>query len=455
MPRQTLPGRFKSLSSGWNGVCTVTDEGYAQCWGYTISGALLLPYLPRPADHTYLRHALYLPYHNLVFSEAIPSDSLDQSIEIFSWPQGGLGVVDREGRISLFTANSEPHVVLDITDKVDTTGSERGMLSAALDPDFESHPYLYVYYTMLADEESDTTRTRLGRFLVNEERALPDSELIILDIERLKEEDIHFGGPLRFGPDAMLYLGIGDRDCLACPQDLGELHGKIIRVDVRGASAEQPYRIPHDNPFVSRPDARAEVWAYGLRNPWRMSFDATTGMLWVGDVGRATQEEVSIVDAGSNLGWPVFEGADCFTIPDNAEAETRRLIEGYQCHTFIGATAPIVTYGRSWGCPEDSTCPQKLGFHPGIAYGNPGRCAVVGGVVYRGAAIPWLDGTYLFGDFCSGQVWALDGAADDGWRMVEIADLPYPVSSFGTDGFGEVYISTFGGPILRLIEATG
>ena len=451
--RHSLPGHFKSISVGWNGVCAVTDEGYVQCWGYTTSGALLLPYLPKQLEHPFLRHALSLPYHELHLSEAFPSDTLENSTDIFPWTNGGMVVVDRKGRISLYTSDANPQVILDLTDKVNPDGSERGMLSSALDPVFDSNPFLYVYYTMRFDEETDLARARLARYSINESRARPDSELIILDIERSKEQHLHYGGSIRFGPDGMLYLGIGDSTCLACPQDLAALHGKIIRIDVRGASAEKPYRVPDDNPFVDRPNARPEVWAYGLRNPWRMSFDQKIGTLWVGDVGRATQEEVSIVDAGANLGWPVFEGADCFTIPDNATDEIRHLIDSYECGTLEGATAPIVTYGRRWGCPGDSTCSQKLGYHPTITYGYPERCAVVGGVVYRGAAIPWLDGTYLFGDFCSGQVWALDGNADEGLRMIQIADLPYPVSSFGTDELGEVYVLTFGGPILRLVGA--
>ena len=250
----------------------------------------------------------------------------------------------------------------------------------------------------------------------------------------------------------MLYLGIGDSNCLECPQNLNSLHGKIIRIDVLGSSAERPYRIPDDNPFLDRPDARAEVWAYGLRNPWRMAFDERDGTLWVGDVGRAIQEEVSLVVSGANLGWPIFEGTDCFIIPDSVTERERRVLAGYRCSDFKDATVPIVTYGRSWGCPADTRCPQSQGLHPTITYGKPPRCAVVGGFVYRGAEIPWLQGVYVFGDFCSGQVWALDGDTSEGRRMFQIADLPNPLSSFGVDESGEVYVLTFGGPIFRLVE---
>jgi len=450
----TLPGHFRSLSVGWNGVCPVTYEGYTQCWGYTLSGALLLPYLPQEPDHPFLRHALSLPYHDLRLSEAIPREMLDQSVDILPWPSGGSVVIDRQGRVSLHRTNGSANMMLDLTDKINSKGGERGLLSAALDPRFASTPFLYLYYTLRFDDNDKIERARLSRFLIDVEsdQVLRNSELVILDIERPKEHAIHFGGALRFGPDGMLYLGIGDSRCRACPQDTAELHGKIVRLDVRNSTSQQPYQVPRDNPFNRQPTSRPEIWAYGLRNPWRMSFDEITGQLWVGDVGRAVQEEVSIVTAGANLGWPIFEGTDCFTIPNNATDELRNLISGYGCEAFEGATEPIVTYGRRWGCPGDSTCPQKLGNHPTITYGTPERCAVVGGVVYRGKGIPWLDGTYLFGDFCSGEVWALDGDASDGWRMVQIADLPYPVSSFGTDSSSEVYVLTFGGPIYRLVE---
>ena len=326
------------------------------------------------------------------------------------------------------------------------------MFSAALDPEFDEFQFLYVYYSLEGNAEEDERRARLARFPIVDGRAIETEELVILDFPRPREIFRHYGGAIRFGPDGMLYLGVGDRQCLECPQKLDNLYGKIIRIDVRGATAEMPYRAPDDNPFVERPDARPEVWAYGLRNPWRMAFDDNEGALWVGDVGKSTQEEVSIVERGDNMGFPIFEGVDCLPVSKEPTEDERRILAEYECGQLEGIRQPVIAYGRYYGCPPDATCPRELGFHPPVVYGFPPRCAVVGGVVYRGAAMPWLDGVYLFGDFCSGQVWALDGDADSGWRMVQIADLPHSLTSFGVDASGEVYVLTFDGPILRLVE---
>ena len=215
----------------------------------------------------------------------------------------------------------------------------------------------------------------------------------------------------------MLYLGIGDGTCGECARYLSTLLGKIIRVDVRGATAAEPYRIPDDNPLRDDPDARHEIWALGLRNPWRMSFDPDSGQLWVGDVGAGFEEEVSIVTKGADMGWPLYEGLFC------------RRGHSEICDEVAETTPPLATYNHSHGC------------------------AVIGGGVYRGAAIPQLEGAYVFGDLCSGRIWALedDGAGDR--TFVEIANLDVPVVSLGIDNNGEVLVPAFGGLILRLVEA--
>ena len=448
----TPQGIFASLSSGWNSMCALSDQGYVQCWGYTVNGTLFSPYLPSGSSHTYLVNSLSPPYYTLSLTDAFPGHSFEQPIEILPWPDGGIAVVDRKGYITLHTTGTKPERILDLSDRVYSDGAETGMLSAALDPRIGSQSDLFVYYSVRIGKDREYPDARLARIPIVDRRPVREEETVVLEIKRASESEFHYGGTIRFGPDGMLYLGIGDSDCLECPQNLNSLHGKIIRIDVRGASAERPYLVPDDNPFLDRPDARAEVWAYGLRNPWRMAFDERDGTLWVGDVGRAIQEEVSLVVSGANLGWPIFEGADCFIIPDSVTERERRILAGYQCSEFEDATTPIVTYGRSFGCPADTHCPQSQGLHPTITYGEPSRCAVVGGFVYRGAEIPWLQGVYVFGDFCSGQVWALDGDTSEGRRMFQIADLPNPLSSFGVDESGEVYVLTFGGPIFRLVE---
>ena len=195
----------------------------------------------------------------------------------------------------------------------------------------------------------------------------------------------------------------------------------------------EPYRIPAGNPLLDTPNARPEIWAYGLRNPWRMAFDPQDGMLWVGDVGALDEEEVSIVTSGANLGWPYFEGYTCghLDIPVNRvnidpKIESARVCEHQSLYSNF--TMPLITYGRDDGC------------------------AVVGGIVYRGTAIQWLKGAYIFGDYCGGRVWALDSIAESEWRLIEIADLDRPLSSFGTDADGEVIMVTFGGPLVRLVQ---
>jgi glucose/arabinose dehydrogenase len=159
-----------------------------------------------------------------------------------------------------------------------------------------------------------------------------------------------------------------------------------------------------------------------------MSFDPEDGRLWIGDVGQANFEEVSIIEAGTNHGWPIVEGFDCLVL-DNGLRDQYDVVSGLPCTDTESFDEPL------------------------IAYEHTGKCAVVGGMVYRGSAMPWLRGTYFFGDYCSGQIWALEGDYTSGWRMIEIADLDKPLSSFGVDEDGEILVLTFGGPILRLMES--
>ena len=407
-------GLFKSIDLGWDKTCALNKDAHAQCWKYTTR-------LRPPA-----------PYDRLAFSPHLPEFSHSQPVDIFPWPGGGLAIVERRGLISVYDRETEPRAILDLSDTVDSEGALNGMLSAALDPDFDEFPYIYSYYTMRGD--GDKAWALLVRFPVEDMRVVHEDELIVLRIELPIPSygyhgSSHYGGSIRFGPDGMLYLGIGDSSCFECPQSLDNLHGKIIRIDVRGATVEQPYQVPDDNPLLDTPGARPEIWAYGLRNPWRMEFDPQTGRLWVGDVGQDTAEEVSVVVAGANLGWPKYEGSQCLVVGD-AAAYHYGVSTGYPCSEPDSETAPVITYDHT-----------------------SENCAVIGGVVYRGAEIPWLDGVYLFGDACSGRVWALDGDARAGWRMVEIAHEGRRISSFGTDTAGEVYVLTFGGPVLRLVTS--
>ena len=377
------PGRFVAVSAGWYETCGLRPGGSVECWG--------------PADAG--------------MAVAFGGRRFNQPVELFPWPEGVTGpagamaVVERRGVIGAYSAEGEDlGTILDLSDRTYVSG-ELGMVSAALDPEFDDFPFLYVYYHRTDDGAAGNATGRLTRFPVVNGRAALREELAILELPQIS--DVHQGGAIRFGPDGMLYLGLGDNRVDANGQDLATLHGTIIRIDVRGATAEQPYRIPEDNPFVAVPGARPEVWAYGLRNPWRMSFDRQ-GRLWVGDVGSRTEEELSVATAGANLGWPVFEGNSCYAGED-------------ACAALDGAVAPAAAYGRHWGC-------------------------AITGVV----ADSRYEGVVFFSDLCSGRVWALTGDSGDGRRMREVALLGYGVLSLAVDTEGDVYVLSLNRAILRL-----
>ena len=350
--------------------------------------------------------------------EAFAGREFERPVEVGAYPVGpdgatasALFVAEQDGRVLVLDAGSGASApLLDIRERVSRRGNEEGLLSVALDPDFAATGHLWVYYSA----SGGPRMTRLSRFTVEAggpPRADPASELVILEVGQPFSN--HNGGAVRFGPDGMLYLGLGDGGSAGDPrnhgQNLATLLGGVIRIDVRDASEAARYAVPADNPFVGIEGARPEIWAYGLRNPWRMTFDPVTGELWAGDVGQDAAEEIDVIERGGNHGWRVLEGTRCF--------EPR---EG--CGR-AGMTPPVAEYGHHLGC------------------------SVTGGVVYRGEAVPALAGHYLFADFCSGLVWALPPGGGD---AVEIAVSPRPVSSFGEDAAGEVYLLTFGGAALRI-----
>ena len=372
-------GPFTALSSGWDRACGLRPGGEAVCWGMTgESPALNLNVAPAPA---------------------FEGREFNQPVELFPWPGGGLAVAERRGAITVHVPGAPPRLILDLTPRTAFSG-ERGLLGVALDPEFEPFPFLYVYYSTF---DAGEATGRVSRFPVVDGRADAESELVILELRQ--PGWIHLGGAVRFGPDGMLYLGFGDAQRPRDAQDPRNLSGAIIRIDTRGATADAPYRIPDDNPPLATPDARPELWAWGLRNPWRMSFDAA-GRLWVADVGDKLEEEVSLVTAGANLGWPLFEGERC-------HAEERA------CDA-LGATPPVVSYDHDAGC------------------------AVMGGVPAPS------NGAYLFGDYCSGRIWIVEEGGETGWSMREIARAGHQILSFGRGPDDEVYVLTQGGPILRI-----
>ncbi|MGZ8637615.1 MAG: PQQ-dependent sugar dehydrogenase, partial [Actinomycetota bacterium] len=301
----------------------------------------------------------------------------------------------------------DPQVVLDITDRV-SLGSEQGLLGLAFSPDGR---FLYVDIT---DVNGDT---RILEFRVEDEGIDPSSERQVLRVEQPYSN--HNGGNLAFGPDGYLYIALGDGGSAGDPeeraQSLSTLLGKLLRISPRPSDGE-PYGIPPDNPFVGRDGARPEVWAYGLRNPWRFSFDRATGDLWIGDVGQDSWEEIDVGPAGSagglNYGWNLLEGT----------------------HPFEGSVLDAETVLPVFEYPHDGSV-----------------CTVTGGYVYRGEAIPELVGGYVFADFCGGRLEAFalrDGVAR---QHRELGPTLESLGSFGEDAAGELYALSLSGAVYRLI----
>ena len=322
-------------------------------------------------------------------------------------PGGLVLVAEQSGLILLLDATTgEGGTFLDLRSQVSRDANEEGLLSLELDPEFASNGRLYAYYSV----EEGERRTRLSRFTAHGAAADPGSELAILEVAQPFRN--HNGGAVRFGPDGMLYLGLGDGGSAGDPQangqDPGTLLGTILRIDVRRASESETYRIPPDNPLVDASGARPEVWAYGLRNPWRMTFDPQSGELWAGDVGQQRIEEVDRIVRGGNYGWNRLEGDDCYRPRSDCDPG--------------GTVLPATSYNHDQGC------------------------SITGGVVYRGAQVPELNGRYVYGDFCSGRVWALDVAS--GGDGIRVADTGAAISSFAQIG-EELWLLRFGGAVLR------
>ncbi len=326
-----------------------------------------------------------------------------------------LFVVEQAGRIYVIpNDDSTPGAeeFLDISDRVSRSANEEGLLGLAFHPEYANNGDFYVYYSA-----SNPRRSVLSRFAVDDSdpnRADKASELVILEIAQPYGN--HNGGALVFGPDGYLYVGLGDGGSGGDPQghgqNLGTLLGSIIRIDPENPSGGKLYGIPADNPFLDREDARGEIFAFGLRNPWRFSFDPVTKLLWVGDVGQNAIEEIDVVEPGLNYGWNIMEGSRCFAPASG-------------CPTS-GLEMPVAEYDHSEGC------------------------SVTGGYVYRGKRLAMLYGAYVYGDFCTGRIWGLrygDGKVTEHSRIV---DSGPQISSFGVDEAGELYLTAFDGRLYRL-----
>lgn len=315
---------------------------------------------------------------------------------------GRLFIVEKAGRIRALVGSTFIDApFLDITDRVGSSANEQGLLGLAFHPNFANNGRFFVNYT---NGEGNTV---IARFSVGADpaQADPSSEVVLLTVNQPAAN--HNGGHLAFGPDGYLYVGLGDGggsgDQFANGQNGGTLLGAMLRLDV---DAGQPYGVPASNPFVGDTAVRDEIWAIGLRNPWRYSFDRLTGDLYIGDVGQNRYEEIDFQpgssDGGENYGWPVMEGVHCF--PENKECGR------------AGLTLPEKEYDHSQGC------------------------SVTGGYVYRGQEFPLLTGIYVFGDYCSGKIWGLAASDDGGWTVAQLAQADLRLSSFGEDEAGELYL---------------
>ena len=333
---------------------------------------------------------------------------------------GRLFVLEQAGRIRIVRDGQLlARPFLDIAGRI-SAGGERGLLGLAFSPAYRDDGRFFVDYT---DPDGDTVIAEYRVSGSDPDRADMASERLILRIDQPYPN--HNGGGLAFGPDGLLWIGMGDGGSGGDPEGRGQrldtLLGKLLRIDPDPAG-DAPYSVPADNPFVGRDGARPEIWATGLRNPWRFSFDRMNGDVWIGDVGQGKWEEVDVLRAGTasgaNLGWNVMEGSHCFEPAD--------------------------------GCPTGSL------LLPVAEYDHGQGCAVTGGHAYRGPSIPGLVGTYLFGDYCSGTIWGIGAAGDGPRELRRLAETGATIASFGEDEAGEVYLADLaGGAVLRVVGAGG
>jgi glucose/arabinose dehydrogenase len=322
---------------------------------------------------------------------------------LFILQQSGLIGIYHQGQLL-------PEPFLDIRDRVGSNGFEQGLLGLAFHPDFTENGFFYVNYTGRAGN------THIARFSVsgNPDVADPDSEQNLLTFDQPYAN--HNGGGLAFGPDGYLYIATGDGGSANDPQgnaqNLGTLLGKLLRIDVNQPTG---YGIPASNPFLNQDSAYAEIWDYGLRNPWRFSFDPITGDLYIADVGQNQWEEINFEAAGSqgglNYGWDRWEGTHVF--------------EG----GGEGTVPPVAEYSHQFGC------------------------SVTGGVVIRSPSLPHWNGVYLYSDFCSGNIWGLLRDQAGQWQSNLLYSTSFSPSAFGVDAAGEVYLVDHEGGLYQLVPA--
>ncbi|RPI01099.1 MAG: T9SS C-terminal target domain-containing protein [Ignavibacteriae bacterium] len=339
-------------------------------------------------------------------------------------------VVQQRGIIYVFEnipGVSTRKVFLNLSDLVSQSGNETGLLGFAFHPNYPDSGYFYLNYT---SNSTGSLRSYIARYTVssqNPDSALRESEVILLSVDQPYNN--HNGGTLVFGPDGYLYIGFGDGGSGNDPnnraQDRTVILGKILRIDVDRRDAGLLYAIPPENPYYrSQLGYREEIFAYGIRNPWKFSFDRVTGLLWLGDVGQDTREEVDIVINGGNYGWRLKEGFICNPVVNPA------------CQDTAGLLPPVWDYPNLSGAGNDGS--------------------ITGGYVYRGSVISSLYGKYIFADYVSGKTWALTYNGVPPQSVLPLSDESYLISTFGTDTEGNMYLCSYGssGRIYKLTEQT-
>lgn len=377
------------------------------------------------------------PLPNLELKIAFPRLRFDRPITAISAPgeDSRLYLVEQKGRILRLPQDRETadiEVFLDISDRKTYVENEEGLLGFAFHPQYESNGKIYIYYTQHHPRRSVLSELRRS---FTEPSIDIHTERVLMEIPQPYGN--HNSGSLSFGPDGHLYIGLGDGGSANDPHDNGQnlrsLLGKILRIDVNSKSENRPYAIPRDNPFVnSGSGIRAEIWAFGFRNPWGMSFDPATGALWMADVGQNKWEEINIVVRGGNYGWNTYEGFHLFKEPASKAVNT---------------IFPVMEYPHSPQYDSQATFPHS----PGLS--------ITGGFVYRGKRLTDFDGVYFYGDFATGTLWGLRLEHGKVTHLGSVNEMPSnakprrSISGFGIDSDGEIYVLSFDGRIYTLMPS--
>ena len=384
------------------------------------------------------------PLPRIALHPVFPKLECNNPVWMEQAPDGSdrFAIVEQDGRVLLARKGADgagAKEFLNIEDRQLHVSLEQGLLGLAFHPGFKTNGLFYLFYSRQNPRRSVLSEWKVSA--ADPDRADTNTERILLEIPQ--PADVHKGGQVSFGPDGFLYVGVGDgggqNDEFGAGQNTATLRGKILRVDVNtrstiglhGARETLPYGLPPDNPFIAEPDfwensVRKEIWAYGLRNPWRFSWDRQTGRMWAGDVGQDKWEEIDLIVRGGNYGWSVREGAHHF----KPGPEGARYLD------------PVMEYAHNTNLLAESAFPKH----------SIGVC-VIGGYVYRGARHPSLRGIYIYGDYALGTIWGFRYAGGNVTNYGTLLEQPKNITSFAQDLEGELYVLTYDGRIFEMAAA--